>query len=99
MAFRYRQPPEAPATLIAGEAAVVTPQDSRLHLLDRVATRIWELCGDEGRTLDELAAALCDEFDAPREHILVDTAAFLDEAVQAGVLLRGEVAESPPVTG
>lgn len=86
MTTRYAQQPESPATVVAGEAAVVTPGDARLHVLNEVGTRVWALCEGEGRTLDELVAALCAEFAVDEATARAQTQAFVDEAVALGIL-------------
>lgn len=86
--FRYVQNEDAPATLIAGEAAVVTPADSRLHILNAVATEIWERCGGPGQTEAELVAWVLDEFEVERAEAEVEVARFLQDAVAAGFLHR-----------
>lgn len=86
MTKRYAQRPESPATVVAGEAAVVTPGDARLHVLNEVGTRVWALCEGEGRTLDELVAALRAEFDVDEDTARAQTEAFVDEAVALGIL-------------
>lgn len=90
-ATRYRQNRRAPFTVLGAEATVVTPHDSRLHLLNPVATRVYELCDGEGRTLFELVAALVDEFDVERTIAERQTREFIDEAIAAGIL-EGEAA-------
>lgn len=83
----YRQNPAAPATVLSGEAALVTPADSRLHILNDVATLVWELCDGEGKTLDGLVAALCDTFDVDEEVARAEVEAFLKDGVARGFLL------------
>ena len=84
---RYRHTPLTPASVIAGEAAIVTPLDSRLHILNGVGTRIWQLCdADDGITSDELVTQLEAEFDADVSLIRADTEAFLSEALAMGLI-------------
>jgi hypothetical protein len=84
--MRYRQVEAAPASVIAGEAAVVTPSDSRLHLLNEVATAIWARCTGEGATRDEIVAHLLAEYDVDEETAMSEATAFLEEAVGSGLL-------------
>ena len=84
---RYRHTPLTPASVIAGEAAIVTPLDSRLHILNGVGTRIWQLCDvDDGITSEELVKQLGDEFEADVELIRADTEKFLSEALTMKLL-------------
>jgi hypothetical protein len=86
---RYTQNPDTPVTVIAGEAAIVTPWDQRIHLLDPIATVIWSLCESaDGRTMAELVDTLVDDFDAERAVIVRDTEAFVTNAVELGLLTR-----------
>ncbi len=88
---RYSQNPETPVTVIAGEAAVVTPWDQRIHLLDPIATTIWKLCEHEGGvTMTELVEALMVEFDGDAATVTEDTQRFIDEAVSLGLLRRSQ---------
>jgi hypothetical protein len=84
--MRYRQNPQAPASVIAGEAAVVTPRDSRLHLLDPVATRVWELCSGEGATSLELLDSLLQEYDGPPDEMAADVSELLSQLRSLGVV-------------
>ncbi|MCB9507407.1 MAG: PqqD family protein [Myxococcales bacterium] len=85
---RFAQNPQSPATVLGGEAAIVTPSDSRMHVLNRVATRIWELCDGDGMEMDALVGQLSDEFDAERETIVAETEAFLSEALRLGLVVQ-----------
>lgn len=84
---RYRQNPELPVTVVAGEAAIITPTDSRLHVLNDVATRIWELCAGDGVSLDGLVDALTDEFEVAEETARAEVLAFLEDGVERGVII------------
>ena len=88
MTIRYRQVEEAPASVVGGEAAIVTPSDSRLHVLNEVGTRIWELCEGEGLTLDALVERLCSEFEVDAQTAAAEAKVFLERAVSAGLLAK-----------
>lgn len=80
------QNPKAAARVIAGEAMILTPQDSVLHTLNPVATRIWELLA-ERLTLGELVAALISEFEIDPETAEVDARELVAALVEKGVLV------------
>lgn len=80
-ARRFAQNTRAPFTVLGSEATVVTPHDSRLHVLNAVATRIWELCDGEGATIDELVEALVEEFEVTAETARDECIAFIEDAV------------------
>lgn len=84
--MRYRQHPDAASSVIAGEAAVVTPQDSRLHLLDPVATRVWELCEGPGRTQESLVHELMKEYEGEAAEIARDVESLLQELQALSVI-------------
>jgi hypothetical protein len=84
--MRYRQSSQIAASLIAGEAAVVTPHDSRLHLLDPVATRVWELCDGEGCTVESLVSALLQEYEGDPDEMTRDVGNLLNELRSLGVI-------------
>lgn len=84
---RYRQNSALPVTVVAGEAAIITPTDSKLHVLNDVATRIWELCDGDGVSLDDLVTTLTDEFEVDAPTARVEALAFLDDGVARGVLV------------
>ena len=85
---RFRQNPDFPATILGGEAAIVTPVDSRLHVLNGVATRVWELCEGEGIEFAELLSALLDEFDVAEADAASETREFLADGVRRGFILE-----------
>jgi hypothetical protein len=87
--MRYRQHPMASATVISGEAAVITPSDSRLHVLDETGTLIWEACaGPQGADLTELVSILREHFEGPWDVIAEETEIFLSHLVKLGALDR-----------
>jgi hypothetical protein len=88
--MRYRQNPHAPFTTLGPEATIITPRDSRLHLLNAVASRIWELCDGDGATLDTIASQLVAEYDVSRDQATVEARAFLDDGVERGFLIAEE---------
>jgi|APMI01.1.fsa_nt_gi hypothetical protein len=53
--------------------------------LNMVGSRIWALL-TEARNLSAILDALCDEFDAPREHIETDLLAIISSLREAGLV-------------
>ena len=76
---------------IAGETIVV-PVSSRvgdldsIYALNEVGSRVWTLL-ERPASIDEIAAILCDEYDAPSEQITTDLVELLDE-LRANGLVR-----------
>lgn len=57
---------------------LLDPDSGEYFTLDDVGGRIWELC-DGSRSVDEIAAALAEEYDAPPEQIRADVAELLSD--------------------
>jgi hypothetical protein len=76
---------------IAGETIIV-PVSSRvgdldaIYTLNDVASRVWSLL-EAPRSVQEIVAVLCEEYDAPREQVAADVVGLLDE-LQASGLVR-----------
>jgi coenzyme PQQ synthesis protein D (PqqD) len=76
---------------IAGETMIV-PVSSRvgdldaIYTLNDVGSRVWALL-ETPRSVEEIVAALCEEYDAPREQVTSDLVELLDE-LQANGLVR-----------
>ena len=84
----YRQDPRSAARVLRGEAAIIAPQDGQLNILNTVATEIWGLCVDQGRSLDGLVEELAAKYKAPVSTIREDTLELLEELVGIGALIR-----------
>lgn len=74
--------------LIAGEAIVLTPMDSKIHSLNDTGSRIWELLADEP-TVGELVAQIHSEFKVSEEQARADVIAFLEELAAKGMVTLG----------
>jgi hypothetical protein len=86
----YQQDPRSASRLFRGEAAVIAPEDGEITILNAVATEIWKLCERSPASLDEIAAALAERYDAPMETIRADVLELADDLVEIGALLRFE---------
>ncbi len=60
----FKRDPGLPYQKLDEETIVVDPRSREVHLLNETAARIWELLASP-QSLDELAAALGEEYDAP----------------------------------
>ena len=60
----FKRDPELPYQKLDEETIVVNPRSREVHLLNETAARVWELLASP-LSLDALAAALGDEYDAP----------------------------------
>jgi hypothetical protein len=52
--------------------------DGSYYTLEDVGARIWDLCDGE-HSVEQMAAILCTEFDAPAESVQVDVLEFVSE--------------------
>ena len=59
-----------------------------IHVLNKTAARIWELC-DGANDPDDITTALCERFDAPREQIAADVTETMGRFAYRGIL-RGK---------
>lgn len=82
---RPRREPSAAWRVVDGEAVMVLPSTGKVHTLNGVGTRFWELV-DGQRTIAEIATQLADEFDAPPDRIAADCRGFAAELNERGLL-------------
>ena len=74
---------ETASRILAGEAIVLTPMDSKVHSLNETGSRIWELLDDEP-TVGEVVAQIYSEFKVSEEQAEADVISFLDQLVGGG---------------
>lgn len=58
-----------------------------VYTLSPVAARIWDLL-DGTRSLDEVAAAICEEFEVDRETAMADIAQLVSDLEQVALVLQ-----------
>jgi hypothetical protein len=80
----------APAAHVQGrqleqEAVVVLPDRGEVKVLNDVGARIWTLA-DGTRSVREIVAALCSEYDVPPAAAEADTLRFLGELQTKGLI-------------
>ena len=61
-----------------GQTVLLRPEDGGYYAIADVGARIWELCDGE-RSLEQIAAVVAAEFDAPPETIRTDLIEFVGE--------------------
>ena len=64
--------------VLAGEAIVLTPSDSKIHSFNETGSRIWELLAEEP-TVSEIVNQIRSEFEVSEEQAQADVIAFLEE--------------------
>jgi pyrroloquinoline quinone biosynthesis protein D len=84
---RYRQKEGLLSQRAADTRVLLDPSDGNYFALDDVSGRIWDLC-DGNRTVAEIVAALCAEYDAPQETVEEDVMEFLGELLTDGLVIR-----------
>ncbi len=80
----------APAEHVQGrrlehEAVVVLPDKGEVKVLNEVGAQIWALA-DGSRSVQEIIAALCQEYNVPPAVAEADTLKFLTELQQKGLI-------------
>ena len=85
--MRYQRDARLPFQEIQGLAVVVVPARRELHELDETATFLWSQLS-LSRTVAELTAALCAEFDVDPDVAEADVLDFLRALEEKGLLAR-----------
>ena len=70
--------------VMQGEALIVLTEQRKLHRLNGVGTRVWELC--DGRTLSAIVETIAAEFEVEAEVAARDVTAFVEELRGLGAL-------------
>ena len=85
---RLRAAPQVVKAERDGCAVLLDLRGDRYFGLDESGTRFWAVLS-EGRTVEEAARILADEFDAPFEQLHADSRAFAARLCDAGLLEVG----------
>ncbi len=64
--------------ILEGEAVILTPEDSKVHCLNEVGSRIWELLAEKP-TVGEIISKIYEEFEVSKEQAETDVLEFLKE--------------------
>lgn len=70
---------------IDGEIVVIKDDGLAVHVLNKTAARIWEMC-DGNFGPDEIAAGLCERYDVSLEKASADTRNALAKMMEKGLL-------------
>lgn len=71
--------------IIAGEAIVLTSQDSMIRNLNETGSRAWELLADSP-TVGEIVRRIHAEFDVSEAQAQADVVAFLEQLIAKGLV-------------
>ncbi|MBU0567040.1 PqqD family peptide modification chaperone [bacterium] len=64
--------------IVEGEAIIFTPEDSTIHSLNEVGTRIWELLEEE-RSIEDIVKTVCNEYEIEEKEAEQDIVEFIKE--------------------
>ena len=84
----FKRDPELPYQKLDEETIVVDPRSREVHLLNETAARVWELLASP-HSLDELAAALGEEYDAPAVELRAGVEELIGGFRDKGLLVVG----------
>lgn len=85
---RYRRDDRLPSQDVQGQTVVVVPARRELHeLLEETANFLWAQLSRE-RSIADLVAALCDEFDVEPAVAEPDVREFLSRLEEKGLVIR-----------
>jgi hypothetical protein len=74
---------------IDDEVVVIKEDGTAVHVLNKTAARIWEMCsGDLGP--DEIAGKLCERYDVSLEKASTDVRNVMAKMVEIGLLKRAD---------
>lgn len=82
---RVRQHPDTASRNIEGQEVVVVPTTRKLQRLNKVATRIWELC--DGRSMAEICDIIVEEFEVDRDEAISDTLELVTDMHERGMVV------------
>jgi pyrroloquinoline quinone biosynthesis protein D len=84
---RFRQKTGLLLQRAADTRVLLDPADGRYYALDEVSGRVWDLC-DGTRTVAQVVAGICAEYDAPAETVAADVQEFLADLIADGLVVR-----------
>ena len=77
-----RQNDRTACRVIDGKAIIITIDRNQLHVLNGVATRVWELV--DGRSLGEIVDVVVREFEVEPDRAARDVYAFAEQLLSVG---------------
>ena len=78
--------PDVRGRNLENEAVLVLPDRGQVKVLNQVGASIWTLA-DGTRTVRDIAAAICAEYDVSQAEAEADTLAFVAELEAKGIIL------------
>ena len=84
---KYPTPhPQVAARVVDGSALIVLADSGEVNVLNPVGTRMWELM-DGTRTVQEIADAICAEYDVTAQQSLADVEELVSQLMGANALV------------
>lgn len=80
MSSRFSQSPDVAVAAFDGQTTLMEPTGGVYYGLDTIGSRIWALL-EQPQGVDELVAALCEEFEVPVETCEADVRELLNSMV------------------
>lgn len=71
--------------IIEGQAFIVTPLNSTLHIINEVGTRIWQLI-EEKKSVQGIIETICEEYEIDQATAKRDTLEFIDSMKKKNIL-------------
>ena len=84
LSARVQQSERTAARVIEGKALVITIDDNRLHVLNPVGTRVWEM--SDGRSLEQMVEEVVRDFEVEKPQASRDVQQFVAELLRLGAV-------------
>lgn len=81
--------PQTASRIFSGEAVVISPSENMVRMFNLVGSRIWEL-SDGAHTVDEIVAALVEEYDVDSAQAREGVERFVDDLVGKNLIAFAE---------
>lgn len=78
--------PQVATRVVDGEALIVLADSGQVNVLNPVGTRMWELM-DGTKNVQQIADAICEEFDVTEDEAKRDLEEFVQQLIQANAIL------------
>ncbi len=87
--------PQVATRVVDGEALIVLADSGQVNVLNPVGTRMWELM-DGTHSIQQIALAICDEFDVQKDEAEHDLEEFVQQLIEAkAIVLQDQPAPRP----
>ncbi len=85
--WKIKQNLDTAARIIEGQALVITPEDSFLHTMNEVGTRIWEIAEKE-IVIKDIIETICQEFEVNRDEACRDVIEFIQQMLDKNLIIK-----------